>query len=100
MHPLSASRRGDLDAACAMRFEAIFDEPLHAWAWRSSPRLGQGFIACAIRRTQLEELQAALGNQRLELVSARGPVSGLVEPLAKGLKWSVSAGLAGHLYCT
>lgn len=67
--PANASRKADLDAACAMRFEAIFDEELHPWVWRSSPQIGQGFIACAMRRSQLDELQNELRTKRLELVS-------------------------------
>jgi hypothetical protein len=68
-HPDNASRMADLDAACAMRFEAIFDEPLHPWVWRANPQTGLPFIACAMQRTHLDELQAVLRDQRLQLVS-------------------------------
>jgi hypothetical protein len=67
--PDYASRMADLDAACAMRFEAIFDEPLGPWVWRSSPQLSSDFIACAMRRTRLKELQAILRKHSLGLAS-------------------------------
>jgi hypothetical protein len=91
--PSNASRRADLDAACAMRFEAIFDEQLHPWVWRSSPQVDSGFIACAMQRSQLDELQATLQNHRLELVSLEARSIALWNHWQKNLN-----GLSAHAW--
>ena len=67
--PSNASKMADFDAACSMRFQAIFDEALHGWVWQSSPTSHSAFMACAIRRELASDIEAATKQAGLYLVS-------------------------------
>lgn len=65
--PGNASRAQDIEAAAAMRFAAVFDEPADDWQIAAAPRAADAFLACAVRRTLVDGLRGVLAVRGLHL---------------------------------
>jgi hypothetical protein len=66
--PRNAARLADLRAAAALRFCALYGDPLDAWAMAFDARVDAPFVASALPRQRLSALQALAAAQRIPLV--------------------------------
>jgi hypothetical protein len=66
--PPSTSRVSDLQAAAALRFQALFGAPASAWKISADWQAEQPFLAAAVPLTLLQQLQDAASAHRFHLV--------------------------------
>jgi hypothetical protein len=67
--PQGAIRSADLDAACAMRFQALYGESLSNWQLACDPDARSPFFAAAMPRQLVEVLSAVAQEGQMPLVS-------------------------------
>jgi hypothetical protein len=66
--PAGASRMADLEAAAAMRFQALFGAPASGWKISADWDAARPFLAAAVPLALLAQLEQAAREQRLHLV--------------------------------
>lgn len=66
--PPGASRQGDLEAACALRFQHLFGGALLDWRVSADWNAVQPFLAAAMPASLLQQLETAAGELRFHLV--------------------------------
>lgn len=67
--PVGARQPGDLRAAAAMRFSALFGEPIDDWQIDGDWHARQAFLACAVPTRLLKDIGASALRHRLPLAS-------------------------------
>jgi hypothetical protein len=67
--PKNATRLADYEAAAAMRFQTLFDEPADDWQISASIDVGGAYLACAVPRALLDQVIQALARRQMPLAS-------------------------------
>jgi hypothetical protein len=67
--PRNATRAQDLMAAAAMRFTSIYEDSLDDWVLTSTPSATLAFMACAVRRSLVDDIGRVVGTHKLYLTS-------------------------------